>query len=272
VIHSEQIGGFPNPVTNSKLLLAVLLVMTSTAFAQSARPGTIVVNAPTTFPIVFTKSISAKNAHAGDAVTARTTQIVRLDDSEVIPKGTKINGHVIAAKPFVYDTTPYARQQASVLSIRFDSIEIQSQAAPLDVTVRAMATPIASEDARTPINHDIDPSGTTVQVGGDQRYPWDAPVKNDGGDVVAYSRHDGVYAHLIANGACDGSSVEVSVGIYSASACGLYGFDQTSAEEVGSAAHPSTLTLVSTHQSPRIWKNSTALLEALPIQQSIASR
>ncbi len=256
---------------NSKLL-AVLIVMTSAVFAQTVHPKTIVVNAPTTFPIVFTKSISAKNAHAGDSVTARTTQIVRLGESEVIPKGTRINGHVIAAKPFEYDTTPYARQRASVLSIRFDSIEIQSQAAPLDVTVRAMASPIVSEDARIPINHDIDPSGATVQVGGDQRYPWNAPVKNEDGDVVAYSRHGGVYAHLIANGACDGSSVEVSVGIYSASACGLYGFDQTSAEEVGSSAHPSTLTLVSTHQSPKIWKNSTALLEVLPREQNVALR
>lgn len=256
---------------NSKFL-AALLVTTSAAFAQTVRAGTIVVNAPTTFPIVFTKSISAKNAHAGDPVMARTTQIVRLGDGEVIPKGAKINGHVIVAKPFAYDTTPYARQQASVLSVRFDSVEIERQAAPLDVTVRAMATPIASEDARTPINHDIDPSGATVQIGGDQRYQWNAPVKNEDGDVVAYTRHDGGYAHLIASGACDGSSVEVSVGIYSASACGLYGFDQTSAEEFGSAVHPSTLTLVSTHQSPKIWKNSTALLEALPREQSIASR
>lgn len=258
-------------MTNLKLL-AGLIVMTSAVSAQNVRPGTIVVNAPTTFTIVFTNSISAKNAHAGEPVTARTTQIVRLSDGQIIQKGTKINGHVIAAKPFVYDTTPYARQQASVLSIRFDSIEIQRQTAPLDVTVRAMASPIASEDARTPINHDIDPSGATVQIGGDQRYPWNAPVKDDDGDVVAYSRRGGVYAHLIANGTCDGSSVEVSVGIYSASACGLYGFDQTSAEEVGSAAHPSTLTLVSAHQSPKIWKNSTALLEVLPGEQRVASR
>jgi hypothetical protein len=257
-------------MVNTKLLLA-LLVTSSAAFAQAAHPP-IFLDAPTTLPIVFTKSVSAKGSHTDDSFTAKTTQIVRLADGEVIPSGAKITGHVVAATPFVYDTTPYARQKASVLSLHFDSIEIGGQAVPLSVTVRAMADPITSEGARTPINHDIDPSGATTQIGGDQRYPWNAPVTNEDGDVVAYSRHGGVYAHLIASGGCDGSSVEVSVGIYSASACGLYGFDRTSAEEMGSVSHPSTLTLVSTHGSPKVWKNSTALLEVLPDQRSLASK
>lgn len=255
---------------NTKLLIA-LLAASSAAFAQTAHPP-VPLDAPTTLPIVFTRSVSAKSSHAGDSFTAKTTQAVRLDNGEVIPGGAKITGHVAAATPFVYDTTPYARQKASQLSVHFDSIEFGGQAVPLDVTVRAMADPITSEEARTPINHDIDGSGATTQIGGDQRYPWNAPVTDADGDVVAYSRHGGVYAHLIASAGCDGSSVEVSVGIYSAAACGLYGFDRTSAEEMGSVSHPSTLTLVSTHGSPTIWANSTALLEVLPHGQSVASR
>lgn len=258
----------------SAKLLAALLIVSSAACAQTAPAHTPapVLDAPTTFPIEFMNNVAARNARPGDTVVARTMQLVRLDDGAIVPKGTRITGHILAANPFVYDKTPYAVQKPSVLSMRFDSIEIERQAVPLDVTVRAMADPITSGDARTPINHDIDPSGATVQIGGDQRYPWNAPVTNEDGDVVAYSRKSGVYAHLIASGNCDGSSVEVSVGIYSASACGLYGFDRTSAEEMGSAAHPSTLTLVSTHGSPKIWKYSTALLEVLPRQQTVASR
>jgi len=255
-------------------VLAALLVVSSAAFAQTApsRSPAVVLDAPTTFPIEFMNSIAAKSARSGETITARTTQVVRLEDGATVPKGARITGHILAANPFVYDTTPYAVQKPSVLSIHFDSIEVGDQVVPLSVTVRAMADPITSEAARTPINHDIDPSGATVQIGGDQRYPWNAPVTNEDGDVVAYSRKGGVYAHLIASGNCDGSSVEVSVGIYSASACGLYGFDRTSAEEFGSLAHPSTLTLVSTHGSPKIWKYSTALLEVLPRQQTVASR
>lgn len=258
----------------NKLVLLALAVSSSVALAQAAAPSpaAIRMDAPVTLPIVFTRSVAAKNAHAGDRVTARTTQVVRLSGGEVIPSGAKIIGHVLASTRFVYDTTPYAQQKPSALSIHFDSIDVGGQALPLNVTVRAMADPITSEQARTPINHDIDPSGATTQIGGDQRYPWNAPVTDEDDDVVAYSRHGGVYAHLIASGSCDGSDVEVSVGIYSASACGLYGFYRTSAEEVGSPAHPSTLTLVSTHISPKIWKNSTALLEVLPQQSTVASR
>lgn len=256
------------------LCLPVLLLSCSAAFAQPANttPADTSLDAPATLPIVFTRTIDAKSSHVGEVVSAKTTQIVQLANGAVIPRGAKITGHVMAANPFLYDTTPYAKQKPSVLSVHFDSVQVGGAAVPLDVTVRALASPLASMDARAPINHDIDPSGATIQVGGDERYPWSAPVTNQDGDVVAYSRRSGVYAHLIANGPCDGSSVEVSVGIFSASACGLYGFDRTSAERVGSVAHPSTLTLVSTHDSPKIWKDSAALLEVLPNRQSVASR
>ena len=261
-------------MSNPKLLLVLLLLCSGVLFGQGAKSASmdLSLDAPTTIPIVFTNTISAKQSHAGDLVSARTAQMVRLTDGVIIPRGARITGHVIAANPFIYDKTPYAHEKRSVLSLRFDSIEIDQKAIPLDVRVRAIADPITSEDAQTPINHDIDASGETTQIGGDQRYPWNAPVVDPDGDVVAYSRHGGVYAHLIANGICDGSSVEVSVGIYSASACGLYGFAETSAQEMGTTATPSTLTLVSSHVSPEVWKNSTALLEVLPHPQTVASR
>ena len=261
-------------MSNPKLLLVLLLSCSGLAFGQRKQSASmdLSLDAPTTIPIVFTNTIGAKRSHVGDLVTARTAQMVRLTDGNTIPRGAKIIGHVIAASPFIYDKTPYAHKKQSVLSLHFDSIEIDQKAVPLDVTVRAMADPITSEDAQTPINHDIDASGETTLIGGDQRYPWNAPVIDADGDVVAYSRHGGVYAHLIANGACGESTVEVSVGIYSASACGLYGFAETSAKEMGSPANPSTLTLVSTHVLPELWKNSTALLEVLPHPRTVASR
>jgi hypothetical protein len=255
-------------------LLLALLIPCSGAFAQTAQsaPPTISLQAPATLPIVFTNSISAKGSHAGDVVKAKTTQVVRLGENETIPAGAKITGHVVAAEPFIYDHTPYAHQKDSVLSIHFDSIQVGQQAIPLNVTVRAMADPVGSAGARTPVSYDLDPSGTMTQIGGDKLIRGEAEVVDADEEVVEYSKHDGVYAHLIANGTCDGGSAEVSVGIYSASACGLYGFAQTSAADMGTANHPSTLTLVSTHLSPKIWKYSTALLEVLPRQQTMASR
>jgi hypothetical protein len=136
-----------------------------------------------------------------------------------------------------------------------------------------MADPITSWAARTPNASDMDSSLHTVtQIGGDQLTPSQSQVISMQGDVVAYNRHGGVYAHLIASPGCDSSSTEVSVGIYSASACGLYGFTDVSAQQMGSPASPSTLTLVSSRVSPKVWKNSTALLEVLPNQQTVAQR
>jgi hypothetical protein len=165
-------------------------------------------------------------------------------------------------------------QRQSALTIQFDLLQFRGQSLPLKVTVRAMADPITSEEARMPQATSVDVQGTVTQIGGDQLTPSQSKVySSDGDDVVAYNKRDGVYAHLIANRTCNASSVEVSVGIFSGSACGLYGFNHVSARETGSAAKPSMLTLVSTHTSPKIWKNSTALLEVLlSSQQKVASR
>lgn len=100
-----------------------------------------------------------------------------------------------------------------------------------------MADPITSEEARMPQANSVDLQGAVTQIGGDQLTPSQSQLySSDGDDVVAYNKRDGVYAHLIANRNCNASSVEVSVGIFSGSACGLYGFNQISVLETGSAA------------------------------------
>jgi len=258
----------------NRTALPILFLSCGIALAQPGTntAGTPILQAPTTLPISFANTVSADHSHTGDPVVARTFQTVRLANGTVVPSGTKVMGHVIAANPFVFDKTPYAQQKQSSLSIHFDSLQLGGQTVPLNITVRAMADPITSWEARTPNGNDDSAFPAMTQIGGDQFNPAETPVVNMQGDVVAYNRHGGVYAHLISNDRCDASSVEVSVGIYSASACGLYGFVEVSAEEVGSTARPSTLTLVSTRTSPKIWKNSTALLEVLSDRQAVASR
>jgi hypothetical protein len=258
----------------NRTMLVALLLSSTVAFSQSGNKTIVPAGfvAPTTLPIVFTKTIAADHSHVGDIVTAKTSQRVYLSNGAVIPSGTKVTGHVVAANGFVYDKTPYAHQKASTLTIKFDSVQVGATDLPLNATVRAMADPITSEQAQMKLATDIDPEGTTTQIGGDQVTPRASEVVNSDGDVVGYNKRGGVYAHLIASGTCDGSDVEVSMGIYSADACGLYGFNRVSAVELGSQTQPSTLTLVSTHVSPKIWKDSTALLEVLPSQQNAALR
>jgi hypothetical protein len=247
----------------SQIFFAVLL---SSAFASpqtAAAASEPSLPSQATLPIVFTKTVSADHSKAGDVVYAKTTQVAKLTNGEVIPSGTEVVGHIAAATAFVYDKTPYARQKESVLAIHFDFVRVAGHDVPLNVTMRAMADPLTSWEARKPKSSDLDSLGTVTQIGGDQLVPSQEEVVDPNGDVVAYNRGNGVYAHLIARAGCDGGSTEVSVGIYSASACGLYGFTDVAARELGSSSSPSTLSLISTHTSPKVWRNSTALLEVL---------
>jgi hypothetical protein len=134
-----------------------------------------------------------------------------------------------------------------------------------------MADPISSWHAYEPEQtSDVDPQHTTVQVGGDLLTPSQKEIRDRNGDVVGYNKKGGAFAHLIANSrglvTCDGGDTEQPVYLFSASACGLYGFAEVSLTSFDS----SRIGLVSTHGTPEIWKNTTALLETM--SESAASR
>jgi hypothetical protein len=251
-------------VPTSQVLFVACLYSTFALSQPRIATPSVSASSRTVLPITFTKSVSADHAHTGDVVHAKTTQVINLPDGSIVSAGAEVIGHVAAASGFSYDKTPYAKQREAVLEIRFDSLRVAGQDLPIRVTVRAMADPLASREARLPKPSDMDTFSAVTQIGGDELVPSQSEVVDQNGDVVAYNRRSGVYAHLIANGSCDASTNEVSVDIYSASACGLYGFTTVSAKETGSVSSPSRLSLVSTHTSPKIWKYSTALLELLP--------
>jgi len=220
-----------------------------------------------TLPVSFTQTISAANARPGELVRAKTIQAVRLEDGRSVAAGALVSGHVLSAKAFVYDKTPYAKQQAGMLSIQIDSIDVQGTQVPLHVTLRAMADPLTTWDATKPQPSDLDPVHTTTQIGGDLLTPSQSEIRNAQGDVVGYNKRGGAYAHLLANASgslsCDAGETEQPVSLFSASACGLYGFANVSLGDGG----PSGIGLTSTHRTPEIVKHSIALLETVPAAQ-----
>lgn len=217
-----------------------------------------------TLPITFTRTVSASHAKAGDLILARTTQAVRLTDGREVSSGAVVKGHVLAAKPFTYDKTPYAKQMAGTLEIQLDSLEVQGQAVPLHVSLRAMADPVTVSETYESKIPDYLPQAETELVGGDLISPTQKEIRNQDGDVVGYNKRGGAFAHLIANGqgrqSCDGGDTEQPISRFSASACGLYGFTDVFLTSFNS----SRIGLASTRVSPKIWKYSTALLEAMP--------
>lgn len=225
--------------------------------------------AGTAIPVFFTKTVQAGKAKPGDAVTAKTMQIVRLPDGEILPKGTVLVGHVVASQPFTFDATPYAKQQPSRLSIHFDRIAGRNLNLPVVVSVRALANAVTAYDATVPQGIDeSDHLGTMVQIGGDHFSPIAKEVLSSDEDIVGYNRKQGVFARLISNEYvsryasfhCDGADTEQSVAIFSASACGLYGFDTVYMPENGNL-NGGTFELDSRRHSVKLYARSAALLE-----------
>src|ERR1700733_4984585 len=60
----------------------------------------LTIPADTAIPVVFTKTVNAAKAKAGDPITAKTIQAVRLPDGENIPKGSRLTGHIVQATSF----------------------------------------------------------------------------------------------------------------------------------------------------------------------------
>ena|SRR5438128_3034193 len=104
----------------------------SASTAQASDSGQIA--AGTTIRAELAKSVDAKKAKQGDEVVAKTTEDVKSNGQVVIPKGSKIFGHVTEAK---------AREKGeseSMLGIAFDKAIVKGgREIPLNATIQALA-------------------------------------------------------------------------------------------------------------------------------------
>jgi hypothetical protein len=223
----------------------------------------------TAIPVRFIRSVDAKKAKIGDTVTARTMQVIVLPGGEAITKGAVLVGHVVAAEAFHFDPAPYAHQKPSLISIHFDRLQEGDAAIPVNLSVRAIASTIDSEEAARPHYLDeTDRVGTTTLIGGTEFTPFDKRIQSDSGDAIGYNRKNGVFARLIASGYsgsgtsihCEGTNTEQSVAIFSPDVCGAYGLAgayMTNGGQDGSG----TFTLAVRGRSVKLYAGSTALLQ-----------
>jgi hypothetical protein len=239
--------------------LSFLALLGSVAMVPASRAITL--PGETTIPVIFTHTENAAKAKAGDVVTAKTMQVVLLPNGDQLPKGSLVIGHIVETRPFKFDDTPYAAQQASYLSIKIDQVGNQGGPSSVVTSVRAMADPISVKEALYP--HGIDETdypGTVTLVGGAHYSPVDKHVTvGPDDDVVAYNKKQGVFAHLLPGGAsCPGTQTEQSVGIFSPDACGLYGFGSVHLSEDSASG---TFRLASTHHTVVLYAGSAVLLQ-----------
>ena len=245
------------------LAVASLAATIATSFSQA-------IPAATAIPVVLTRSVAAGLSKPGDAVTARTLQVLLLPGGRMVPAGTTLAGHVVASTPFRFDATDYATQTPSMLSIHFDRIEERGSATPVNLSLRAIAGPVASHEAETPYGLDeIDWSATRTLIGGDTTSPLEKAVLSPHGSIVGYSRSQGIFARLLASVSasdpavvCGANPAEQSMGVFSAGACGVYGLHGVALEGNGAGDH-GTFTLESGERSVSLPAGTTALLEVL---------
>jgi hypothetical protein len=106
----------------------------------------------------LSQSVDSKKAKAGDPITAHTTEAIKMDGKVVIPKGTKLVGHVTRAS---------ARSKGdadSVLAMQFDrAILKDGRELPLQATVQALAV---EQRAAAVGPEDLQPAGNAGNIEG----------------------------------------------------------------------------------------------------------
>lgn len=216
-----------------RALLAAAIVLATGALAHAAGSGDtatsqIVIRPGTILPVQLNDSISSRKAKPGQTITARIMQTVPLPRWQKIRAGSKVIGHIVSVE----------RASGSAggrVTVTFDSVVIEGKALRIRTNLRAIAGPLAVEDAQVP------PSGpdrgtslaavTTVQIGGEVVYRGGGHVQ-DGNVRVGVPVPDGVLARVSPDpegrcrGDAAGNDAPQALWVFSSNACGVYGISR----------------------------------------------
>lgn len=126
---------------------------TSTAAAAAAQNGQANAGlaSGTAFNAALSSSMDSKKCKPGDAVTAHTTEAVKSEGKTVIPKGSKLVGHVTRA------STRAKGESESALGIVLDKAILKNgEEIPLNVAIQALAS---AQGAASVTGADMDAMG-----------------------------------------------------------------------------------------------------------------
>ena len=120
------------------LLTLALVLLSAIAFAQSTTGETPAQFAPgTVIPAELSKSVDAKKAKVGDQVEARTAADMLSNGKIMMPRNTKVLGHVTSVKAHTKDSPD------SMVGIAFDRLIMKDgHELPLQASLQAIGAPI----------------------------------------------------------------------------------------------------------------------------------
>ncbi len=246
----------PRKMKNTSLvvLLAGLLALTTGLFAETMIP------AGTILPLQLNTSLNSKKSRPGQIVTARLMQDVPLPSGAKIRVGARVVGHII-------DVNNARAGSGAKLSLRFDTLEVSKRRIPVTTNLRALASMMEVEDAQIPKvgpDHGTPENWwTTVQVGGDAVYHGDAVT--NGLRIVGKPTGSGVLVQVASKPgfSCRGTfgvHYPQALWVFSADACGTYGFADLTIAHAGRSNPIGTITIASEKNNFDVRSGSGILL------------
>jgi hypothetical protein len=147
-------------------VLIALIACVLPAHAMAAQQTVAALATGTGIYAELSGGVDSKKAKAGDAVTLHTTEAVKSSDDRVIlPKGTKLVGHVTQSE------AKSKGANASTLGLAFDKAVLKDgHEVPLNVTVQAIGPPVS---------HSMDPGPAPVENGVPQGAVRNSPMGGD---------------------------------------------------------------------------------------------
>jgi hypothetical protein len=234
----------------------VVLAVYST-FAQGAiPPGTVL-------PIRLNNSLSLKKSKPRQQITGRVMQDVPLGGGNKVRDGAKIIGHVIAV-------SPATNQTEGQIVFKFDSIELGHTLQLITTNLRALASPLAVDDAQLPVyggdRGTPSTAYTTTQIGGEVVYRGGGHVERGETIVGEPVYGEGVLAVVAAaqgepcRGAIAGKNQPQAVWLFSSDAGGLYGYSRLAIKHAGRSNPVGEIVLTSDDPNMIIRSGSAMLL------------
>ena len=209
---------------------------------------------------VSLNSVIRSDSSAGMAITATVMQDVPLGVGKKLPKGSKVFGQVVE-----FTLAGRSSDEASV-SFQFNQVSLGGRIFPITTNLRAIASVMEVSAARTPKNNGDEPGAwELVQIGGDQVSYGQGPVMIDSQVVGTYTSQ-GTLAYLSSDlgtecrGTVDGNTSAQAFWVFSAHACGAYGFGDVKIAHSGRNEPVGRITLISGGKLLKIGKSSGMLL------------
>jgi hypothetical protein len=202
-------------------IAVALLFCVAALFAQDLPPGTAL-------PVMLGSGLNAKGAKPGQKIQGKLMQEVTLG-TVTIKSGAKLFGHIVSASR--------PNGSGSSIVVQFDRLQDDDRSMALNVSLRAMASSQNVFQAGVPIDanstYESSTTWVTKQVGGEVVFRGRGYVASDQGKVGTWSG-TGVWGKLTAAGDCPGDPTpQQALWIFSTTACGLYGFEDTKLDHAG---------------------------------------